>query len=355
MKEAEQALKNSLPRFEAPRSSLREIIIRFAGITVISVISIFVDDVYSQAEAGAFKFFIVSFIRTALIWNGSMLIIQYSVSRFSMFKETMKLISFQIIALTVFVLAVEIGEILVLQNYLKIPLDSSGKTALILGSLLITFMISSIYASVAFFIQWKANLVKAQSLEKANLEARYETLRNQVNPHFLFNSLNTLLMMVSDNQAAAKYVESLSDFMRYMLNTRDKEAVLLRDELKIARQYIFIQQSRFGGKLSVTFDVPESSFHYAIPPLSLQMILENALKHNVVSKDNPLVVKIFIENNEYLVIENNIQPKIEKEPSTGVGLENISNRYLYLTGKSVIIKNENGAFIVKLPLFEKEL
>lgn len=272
-----------------------------------------------------------------------------------MFNETVKLITFQILALTIFVFVVEMGEIFVFENYLKIPLDRSDRITLIVGSLLITFMISSIYASVAFFIQWKANLLRAQSLEKANLEARYETLRNQVNPHFLFNSLNTLLMMVSDNQAASKYVESLSDFMRYMLNTRDKEAVLLRDELKIARQYVFIQQSRFGGKLSVSFEVPESCFHYAIPPLSLQMIIENAIKHNVISKDNPLVVKIFVEDNEYLVIENNISPKIEKEPSTGVGLENIRNRYLYLTGKVVIVKNENGAFIVKLPLFEKEL
>ena len=355
MKSLEKEQINCGPVFEKPKNHSREIIIRFIGIAIISAISIFVDDVYAHPEVGFLKYFIISFIRTALIWNGSMFIIQYSINRFSMFNETVKLITFQILALTIFVFVVEMGEIFVFENYLKIPLDRSDRITLIVGSLLITFMISSIYASVAFFIQWKANLLRAQSLEKANLEARYETLRNQVNPHFLFNSLNTLLMMVSDNQAASKYVESLSDFMRYMLNTRDKEAVLLRDELKIARQYVFIQQSRFGGKLSVSFEVPESCFHYAIPPLSLQMIIENAIKHNVISKDNPLVVKIFVEDNEYLVIENNISPKIEKEPSTGVGLENIRNRYLYLTGKVVIVKNENGAFIVKLPLFEKEL
>ena len=355
MKSLEKEQINCGPVFKKPKNHSREIIIRFIGIAIISAISIFVDDVYAHPEVGFLKYFIISFIRTALIWNGSMLIIQYSINRFSMFNETVKLITFQILALTIFVFVVEMGEIFVFENYLKIPMDRSDRITLIVGSLLITFMISSIYASVAFFIQWKANLLRAQSLEKANLEARYETLRNQVNPHFLFNSLNTLLMMVGDNQAASKYVESLSDFMRYMLNTRDKEAVLLRDELKIARQYVFIQQSRFGGKLSVSFEVPESCFHYAIPPLSLQMIIENAIKHNVISKDNPLVVKIFVEDNEYLVIENNISPKIEKEPSTGVGLENIRNRYLYLTGKVVIVKNENGAFIVKLPLFEKEL
>ncbi len=354
MKSLEKEQINCGPVFEKPKNHSREIIIRFIGITIISAISIYVDDVYAHPEVGFLKYFIISFIRTALIWNGSMLIIQYSISKFSMFKETFKLITFQVVALTIFVVAVEMGEIFVLQNYLEIPLSSSNKTTLILGSWLITFMISAIYASVAFFIQWKANLLRAQALEKANLEARYETLRNQVNPHFLFNSLNTLLMMVGDNEAAVKYVESLSDFMRYMLNTRDKEAVLLRDELKIARQYVFIQQSRFGGKLSVSFEVPESCFHYAIPPLSLQMLIENSLKHNVISKENPLKVKVYISDHKYLVVENNIQPKIEREPSTGVGLENIRNRYLYLTGKEISIQNHNSLFIVKLPLFERE-
>jgi len=342
------------PVFEKPKNHSREIIIRFIGITIISAISIFADDVYSNADIGFIKFFIISFIRTALIWNGSMLIIQYSISKFSMFNETFKIIVFQVAALTLFVLVVELGEIFVFEKYLKIVLDNSAKSTLIIGSWLITFMISAIYASVAFFIQWKANLVRAQALEKANLEARYETLRNQVNPHFLFNSLNTLLMMVGDNEAAVKYVESLSDFMRYMLNTRHKEAVLLRDELKIARQYVFIQQSRFGGKLSVSFDVAESYFHYAIPPLSLQMLIENSLKHNVISKENPLKVKVYISDHKFLVVENNIQPKIEKEPSTGVGLENIRNRYLYLTGKEISIQNHNNLFIVKLPLFERK-
>jgi sensor histidine kinase YesM len=354
MKSLEKEQVNCEPVFEKPKTHSREIIIRFIGITIISFISIFVDDVYANPEAGVLKYFMISFIRTALIWNGSMLIIQYSISKFSMFNETLKIIVFQVVSLTLFVLVVELGEIFVIEKYLKIVLDNSVKSTLIIGSWLITFMISAIYASVAFFIQWKANLLRAQALEKANIEARYETLRNQVNPHFLFNSLNTLLMMVGDNEAAVKYVESLSDFMRYMLNTRDKEAVLLRDELKIARQYVFIQQSRFGGKLSVSFDVAESYFHYAIPPLSLQMLIENSLKHNVISKENPLKVKVYISDHKYLVVENNIQPKIEKEPSTGVGLENIRNRYLYLTGKEISIQNHNNLFIVKLPLFERE-
>jgi sensor histidine kinase YesM len=355
MKENKQETMDCMPYGESPTSRWREYAIRFAGITVISLISVFIDSVYSNAGVGFWGPFLVSFVRTALIWNGSMLIIQYALKRFPVFKETFKLIVVQVVGLSVFVLLVEWGEIYAVEHFLKLPIDSSGITTLIVGSLLITFMISSIYASVAFFIQWKENLLRSQALEKANLEARYDTLRNQVNPHFLFNSLNTLLMLVNDNPVASKYVESISEIMRYMLQSSDKEAVLLRDELKIARDYVFIQQNRFGEKLRVDFDIPEKYFHYAIPPLALQMLLENALKHNVVSKVDPLRVKVTVSDNLYLVIENTVKAKMDKDPSTGVGLANIRNRYMHLTGKDIVVKLENGKFVVMLPLFEKAL
>jgi two-component system, LytTR family, sensor kinase len=355
MKSKQQENPNCLPEMAKADKRWREYIIRFSGITLVSVISIFMDMGYPGSGAGFLKAFLVSFIRTALIWNGSMLIIQYAVNRYSMFTETVKVIVFQVVVLSVYVLLVETGEIFAVEHYLDIPLTRSEKTSLIAASLLITFMISAIYASVAFFIQWKENLLRTQALEKANLEARYDTLRNQVNPHFLFNSLNTLLMLVNDNPTASKYVESISEIMRYMLQSRDKEAVLLRDELKIARDYVFVQQSRFGEKLNVEFDVTEKYFHYAIPPLALQMLLENAIKHNVVSKDDPLKIKVYTLDNQYVVIENTVKPKIDKDPSTGVGLENIRNRYLHLTGKSIVMKQDNGKFVVMLPLFEKSI
>lgn len=351
----EQGTCDILPIYERPKSRANELIIRFVGILVISVVSVLIDTAFAHRQAGLLISFLVSFFRVAIIWNGSMLIIQYAIGKYSMFKETFKLIVFQVLALSVFVLLVEFGEILVVENILKIPLNNASKTTLITGSLLITFMISAIYASAAFFIQWKENLLRTQALEKDNLEARYDTLRNQVNPHFLFNSLNTLLMLVGDNPVASKYVESISEIMRYMLQTSNKDAVLLRDELKIARDYVFIQQSRFGDKLKVDFDVPENFFHYAIPPLSLQMLLENAIKHNVVSKDDPLFVKVSVQQNQFIAIENTVKAKIDKEPSTGVGLENIRNRYLHLTGKPIHVKQEHGKFLVLLPLFEKSI
>lgn len=340
---------NHLARFKG-----REIAVRIAGIIVISILFPVIS--YNQiiAGSGITGLILVSLARTTILWHGSMLIINFLVMRFSVFKQPLKLIGFQVVSLVVFVVLVELGEIYVIEHLLHLPMSRSEKSNVLTISVLVTFTISSIYASVSFFMQWKSNLQRAQALEKANMEARYETLRNQVNPHFLFNSLNTLLMLVGDNPVASRYVESVSEFMRYMLNSREKEAVLLRDELKMAQEYVFIQQNRFGGKLTVEFQVGDAFYHFAIPPLALQMLIENSLKHNVISRENPLHVRVYTAGNEYLVVENNIQPKIEKEPSTGVGLENIRNRYLYLSGKEVIVKQEKGMFVVMLPLFEKQ-
>ena len=351
----QQEFSASFSKMMNPKGRSREFIIRFSVITIISFISPFLDFGAPGNETDFVKAFLVSFVRTALLWNGSMLIIQYLIERFSIFNDTVKLIVYQVIVLTVFVSLVELAELYAIKNLLNITLSNTQRTSMFVISLIITFMISSIYASVAFFIEWKENLLRTQALEKANLEARYDTLKNQVNPHFLFNSLNTLLMLVNDNPVASRYVESISEIMRYMLQSRDKEAVLLRDELTIAREYVYIQQNRFGDKLKVEIDVPEQYYHYAIPPLALQMLLENTLKHNVVSKEHPLFVKVYVSPDKYLVVENNLKSKIDKEPSTGVGLENIRSRYLYLTGKDILVKMGEGKFVVMLPLFEKQI
>jgi two-component system, LytTR family, sensor kinase len=336
------------------QSNGREIMVRITGIILISILFPVISYHQIFSGSGIVGVIAVSLARTTILWHGSMWIINFLVLRYSVFKQPLKLIGFQVVSLIIFVILVELCEIFVIEHFLHIPMSQNEKSTILTISVLVTFTISSIYASVSFFIQWKSNLQRAQALEKANMEARYETLRNQVNPHFLFNSLNTLLMLVGDNPVASRYVESVSEFMRYMLNSREKEAVLLRDELKMAREYVFIQQNRFGGKLTVDFEVGEAFYHFAIPPLALQMLIENALKHNVISREHPLHVKVYIAGNDFLVVENNIQPKLEKEPSTGVGLENIRNRYLYLAGKEVIVKQEKGLFTVMLPLFEKQ-
>lgn len=333
----------------------REIWFRISGILFIGLLFPAISYNSLSDESGFFYIFIVSIVRTALIWHGSMLIVNYAVNRFSIFKEPVKLLSFQVAALIIYVILIEIGEIWAIENLFHYPLSSSKKREFIVYSLLITLTINSIYASVSFFMQWKSNMEKARALEKATLEARYEVLRNQINPHFLFNSLNTLLMLVGDNLTAARYVESVSEFMRYLLNSRGKDSVLLSEELKMAIDYTFIQQIRYGEKLRVNFNIPEMAYDKLIPPLALQMLIENALKHNVISREQPLIINVYVDPSNYLIIENPIKPKLDKEESTGLGLINIRNRYLFLTGKEIVVTTVNDIFKVMLPLFFKEI
>ncbi|MCE1197488.1 MAG: histidine kinase [Marinilabiliales bacterium] len=329
----------------------REYLIRYGSILIISLLSTWFQLDYPIGENGFLTAFLISLVRTTLIWNGSMMLIQYSVKRFSMFTQMTRLILFQVFTLVLLVLVVEAGEILAVSQLLHLHLDRGIQLGLVGASLLITFMISSIYASVSFFINWKEDLLRAQALQKANLDARYDTLRNQINPHFLFNSLNTLAMMVNDNPDASRYVESIAGIMRYMLLSRDKETVTLEEELSIAREYVYIQQKRFEEKLSVHFDVPEIYHARPIPPLTLQMLLENAIKHNEISLAYPLRIEIAVLDNQFIRVENEIRLKKDKEPSTGIGLENIRNRYLFLSGKEIGVSRDNGHFTVLLPLF----
>lgn len=350
-----EQLENNLGRNYSCPPGYREMIIRWTGIILLSLIFPIVSFDYPICSNDFIWLSLLSIVRTAILWNGSMFIINYLVTKYSVFKQPARLIIYLVSSLMIFVAMTELAEVSILDIYFNQMISVREKAEFILFGVVTTFMISAIYASVSFFMEWKANLIKNQALEKANLEARYETLRNQINPHFLFNSLNTLLMMVADNPEASRYVESISDLMRYMLNSRDKDVVLLKDELKIARDYSFIQKSRFGEKLLVSFKIDPSYYHYVIPPLTLQMLIENAIKHNVVSKENPLWINVSITENQFITVENNIQPKLESEPSTGVGLENIRNRYLFVAGKEVIINNQGNTFKVLLPLFEKQL
>jgi two-component system, LytTR family, sensor kinase len=349
-----------VPEFEfntgnAKKFRKKEIIIRFLGISFISIFSTLNEFNVNPWSHLFWELLVVNSIAIAVIWHSSMFIIQYTVSKISVFKQPIKLLTYLITFLSVMVIGVMLSTYYIEACFFNYRVPLKVIKIVVTIAWLITFLISCIYAAVGFFIQWKENLFKAQKLEKANLEAQYETLKNQVNPHFLFNSLNTLLTMVQDNPQASKYVESVSEFMRYVLQFRSKEAVLLRDELRIAREYAYIQKSRFGDKLMVNFDIPEYYYHYAIPPLTLQMLIENAIKHNVISKDDPLQVKIYVGTPKMLIVENPLKIKQDKEPSTGLGLINISKRYQYLTGKDIKVDSDNGVFKVFLPLFEMEL
>ena len=191
-----------------------------------------------------------------------------------------------------------------------------------------------------------------KKMEQENIHSKIEILKSEVNPHFLFNSLNNLISLIEENQAvAANYVQELSSVYLYVLKSKEKELVELSEEIAFAKSYSFLLFRRFGKNLIFNLYIDEVYYKYYVPPLCMELLIENAVKHNIVTSAKPLTLDIFVENN-YLVVKNNLQPKNIAEPSTKIGLQNIEKRYSYLSDKKVeIIKTKND-FIVKLPLIK---
>ncbi len=201
----------------------------------------------------------------------------------------------------------------------------------------------------------EASLKKLERFRREKIQFQFEVLRNQVNPHFLFNSFNTLISTIEeDPKMAVEYAEQLSDFFRDIVNYRDKEIIPLKEETDLLQTYFFLQQKRHGNNVELVSNLSEQQkMQYFIPPLTLQLLMENAIKHNAVSKETRLIISLEITADEYLLVKNNIHARHSKQVGAGMGLQNIMNRYNLLSSKRVLITNDEKYFIVSLPLLKK--
>ncbi len=221
-------------------------------------------------------------------------------------------------------------------------------------ALFITLIISLFFHAFHFYKELQKNKLKEQKIIAGTASAQFESLKNQIDPHFLFNSLNVLTSLIEEHpENAQRFTTSLSKIYRYVLDQKDKELVSLEEELAFAKTYIQLLQMRFENSLFI--DLPEtvSNPEAKVVPLSLQLLLENTIKHNVVSDLKPLHIRIFEEEN-YLVIENDLQRKEVLKTRKGVGLQNIINRYGIITNRKVEILDNEQIFKVKLPILTKQ-
>ena len=218
---------------------------------------------------------------------------------------------------------------------------------------LILFAFIPAFVEFALFLlkRWRDGLAEMEKYRKENAEYRFETLRTQVNPHFLFNSLNTLSsLMYEDREKAAGFIRDLSDVYRYVLDNRNKELIPLSDELKFIRSFVYLYKLRFDNKLEVEFDIRDDQHIRLIAPMTLQLLIENAVKHNIISTRRPLSIHITATGNGYIAVSNNLQKKTSGVVSSGIGLANISSRYGFLSDKPVEVTESEMAFTVKVPL-----
>ena len=218
------------------------------------------------------------------------------------------------------------------------------------GLLIITGMV--VWDLGIFLIRkWRQSELQVERFRKETAESRFETLRAQVNPHFLFNSLNTLSSLIHEDPGkAGEFIRELSDVYRYILDTREKSTVDLHEELMFMRSYMFLLQLRHENRLFLIENIPAGYGNHQIVPAALQLLIENAIKHNVASAGKPLTIRVFVDDQDHLVVANNLQRKAENTPSPGFGLRSLASRYAFLTDKPVQIDENGFDFSVKIPL-----
>lgn len=293
---------------------------------------------------------------TSTIWLGNRYIMTYSRKKYPTFDDVKKRIRHQSLLMFVFtVVATMVLGFFFEGVFKKDALPISFVEQLIhsnAASLFCTIMIIAIYESIFFSHQLKHSIQEAEHLKRESLNAQLDALRTQVNPHFLFNNLNTLVSLIPENpKQAMDFVQQMSKLYRHILEVKDEQSIPLKDELDVLKAYAFLLQTRFGDNLSVNIDVPAEKLDKKVVPLSLQLLMENAIKHNIVSADRPLHITISSSNGS-IVVDNNLQVKQQVAESTGIGLDNIRNRYKLLSDKPVTVRETETNFTVTIPLIE---
>nr|WP_315252828.1 histidine kinase [uncultured Flavobacterium sp.] len=224
--------------------------------------------------------------------------------------------------------------------------------------IILSLGVSTFMQARSFMVKWKQaskTEVTQQRIIAGTANAKFETLKNQIDPHFLFNSLNVLSSLIEENpENAQRFTTSLSKIYRYVLEQKDKELVSVSEELSFAKTYMNLLKMRFEN--SLFYELPETVINpdAKVVPLSLQLLLENTVKHNVVSEQRPLHIRIFIEG-DYLAIQNDFQKKEVIQSRQGVGLQNIVDRYGIITGRKVLIEQNEKTFTVRIPILTKQI
>jgi len=318
----------------------------------ISLVIGIIFSLFSGKEVSLINILLPSILNTAFLWGGSMTIVAFSWKTFPWELYPARHILFEalLIILLLLVFIVGMGFLFAYNENICFREALKLNSTDILFTVLITFLIVTIHEAIFFYRQWKLNFSKSISLERDNLEARYNALKAQVNPHFLFNSLNSLITLLENNPKAEQYVQNLSEYLRYVLLSNEKSEVSLFEEMENLEKFFILQKLRFNENLVVDITIHPESLKYKIPPLALQMLVDNCIKHNIISSKHPLTIEIYDDFNS-ITVRNNKQLK-KTDVSTGQGLKNIEGRYRFISNEPVKIVSDENQFSVTIPLIK---
>lgn len=358
IKEIKKQIKNT----EKPKGFRLNLLLENIGIAALTTLIVFAVVVYMNT--GSLRIFSPGALIELSLAFGFLLILFWSHRLISKFFNSRRFRNFPsflkafLEMLTVIAVSLSLYFI---TNYIPLLLIFSAK-ALLPVRLRTAFIVSTIISLFFYYFverersrkKLQAEMLHSARLQKENYQAQLESLKDQVQPHFLFNSLNVLSSLIlKDQDQALEFTRRLSDLYRSFLNHGQESLIPLIKEVEVSRDYCFLLKTRFGKAIQFNFDVPGENNEYHIPPGSLQMLIENAVKHNGSTSQQPLRIRVY-EEDDLLIVLNNLRPRNEKKNSTGTGLKNIKNRYKYLTDRKVIVKKTSEEFIVKLPLLKVE-
>ena len=331
-------------------------IVLLAGYSYLNILFTGGDRLFGAAMI-PWHFFAVILATVVLLWESNHGLFRFFEHRDSFLSRKLTPLVPFFLASLVSTLLIAVGITFAVLHYWPDPLTEQwGQFKLSLAFCFrINLFLHTINAIIYFNSKLKNTMVEAERLKTISIESQFEALRNQINPHFLFNSLNVLTGIVhKDADLASDFIKQLADVYRYLLYNQENKTVSLRTEMEFINSFIFLLRIRFDNQITINNDTTiVDQETYQIPPASVQLLVENAIKHNITSRKHPLHIDIFVEG-DYLVVQNTLQRKpVDSGVPGGVGLNNIKMRYQHLASKEVKISEGEGVFVVKLPLIKQ--
>lgn len=311
-------------------------------------------------QEGGYPIFIVAILWIIsllfLLWLGNLLlyrIIRYFYSWESSFNRRFYLQL--VLSLIYSLLCINYSYLIFKNYYTELPPSQNQFILLNIYGTLFLVPVLSIQFGFLFLRKWKKAILEQENLKQAQVNSELISLRSHLSPHFLFNNLNVLSSLIKvENHAAQEYLDRFAEVYRYVIKNRDTELITLKEELAFLKSYSYLLQQRFSDELQIDIQVDQSLGNHFLPPLALQMLLENALKHNKLSELSPLKINVCTSDKADVSVQNNLQIRtVPKQEKTGFGLENIRRRYWLIARKEIDVSETNAHFTVTLPLIKK--
>lgn len=331
--------------------------LRLIGVPLVAVMSnfIFYDPENSLHNISRFKALSLSLAECILLWEVSRQVIIQSRKRYPQLNHTKNRILLQVVWLIGLTVIMRVGI-----NYLYDVTQFWGYSMSIrsywvntLIPFLFTVPVFAIYEGRYLYRQWWTTYYEVEQLKKENLQSQLDSLKSQINPHFLFNSLSTLSSLVSEDQKRAEwFIDELASVYRYLLQTNEHSLTTLEQELQFILAYFNLLKTRFGEGIELELQIDERLRTYLLPPLTLQLLIENAVKHNVTSPAQPLLIRIYTDEADNIYVLNSLRKKQHVVPSNRTGLTNIAKKFRLLNQPDVVIRQTDELFQVMIPLIK---